>query len=208
MSYSPHRDQLYVRPPALAEPGTNGGTAYEELPAERVPGVDDRIVDRSTDGGRPGTNLRTNVGMDFEPEYIAVDHDGSRAFVTLQDANGVAILDLKLNAFTEIIGLGVKDFSVLGNEIDPKDTDGKVEFVSVPVKGLFMPDGAATYKWRGSTFVVMANEGDFRGQRRSIGGRKRAVSSRLSAGSSSHLEHGFVAGEPLRGRRPVVLDSR
>ena len=29
-----------------------------------------------------GTNLRTNVGMDFEPEYIAVEKDGSRAFVT------------------------------------------------------------------------------------------------------------------------------
>jgi hypothetical protein len=109
-----------------------------------------------------GTNLRTNVGMDFEPEYIAVDHDGSRAFVTLQEANAIAILDLRLNAFTEIIGLGAKDFSLPGNEIDPKDTDGKVEFLSVAAKGLFMPDGAATYTWRGSTFVVVANEGDFR----------------------------------------------
>ena len=31
-----------------------------------------------------GTHLRTNVGMDFEPEYIAVEKDGSRAFVTLR----------------------------------------------------------------------------------------------------------------------------
>jgi len=123
-----------------------------------------RLITTATFDGVPqfGTNLRTNVGMDFEPEYIAVDHDGSRAFVTLQDANGVAILDLKQNAFTEIIGLGAKDFNVLGNEIDPKDNDGKIEFRNVAAKGLFMPDGAAIYKWRGRTFVVMANEGDFR----------------------------------------------
>src|SRR6185503_10575493 len=53
-----------------------------------------------------GTNLRTNVGMDFEPEYIAIDQDGARAFVTIQEANAIAVLDLSLNAFTEVIGLG------------------------------------------------------------------------------------------------------
>ena len=74
-----------------------------------------------------GTNLRTNVGMDFEPEYIAIEKDGSRAFVTLQEANAIAVLDLSLNAFTEIIGLGAKDFSLPGNEFDPKDNnDGRV----------------------------------------------------------------------------------
>ena len=51
-----------------------------------------------------GTHLRTNVGMDLEPEYIAIEKDGTRAFVTLQEANGIAILDLSSNAFTEIIG--------------------------------------------------------------------------------------------------------
>ena len=77
-----------------------------------------------------GTNLRTNVGMDFEPEYIAIEKDGSRAFVTLQEANAIAVLDLSLNAFTEIIGLGAKDFSLPGNEFDPKDNDGTVNFIN------------------------------------------------------------------------------
>jgi DNA-binding beta-propeller fold protein YncE len=109
-----------------------------------------------------GTNLRTNVGMDFEPEYIAIEKDGSKAFVTLQEANAVGVLDLSLNAFTEIIGLGAKDFSFPGNEIDPKDNDGKIEFISANAKGLYMPDGVASYKWRGQTYLVLANEGDFR----------------------------------------------
>src|SRR5687768_7495704 len=68
-----------------------------------------------------GSNLRTNVGMNFEPEYIAIAHDGARAFVTLQEANAIAVLDLSLNAFTEIIGLGAKDFNVQGNEFDPRN---------------------------------------------------------------------------------------
>jgi len=109
-----------------------------------------------------GANLRTNVGMDFEPEYIAIEQDGSKAFVTLQEANAVAVMDLSLNAFTEIIGLGAKDFSLPGNEFDPKDNDGKVEFINANVSGLYMPDGVASYQWRGSTYLVLANEGDFR----------------------------------------------
>ena len=109
-----------------------------------------------------GTNLRTNVGMDFEPEYIAIEKNGSRAFVTIQEANAIAVLDLSLNAFTEIIGLGAKDFNIPGNEFDPKDNDGKVEFINAAASGLYMPDGVASYKWRGDTYLVLANEGDFR----------------------------------------------
>jgi DNA-binding beta-propeller fold protein YncE len=108
-----------------------------------------------------GTNLRTNVGMDFEPEYIAIDHDGARAFVTLQEANAIAVLDLSLNAFTEIIGLGAKDFSLPGNEVDPRN-DSAISFINANAFGLYMPDGIASYKWHGGTYLVIANEGDFR----------------------------------------------
>lgn len=109
-----------------------------------------------------GTNLRTNTGMNFEPEYIAVDKHGTRAFVTLQEANAIAELDLTINAFTQVIGLGAKDFSVPGNEFDPKDNDGTVVFINAAAKGLYMPDGVASFRWRGDTYLVLANEGDFR----------------------------------------------
>ena len=49
-----------------------------------------------------------------------------------------------------------------GNEIDPKDNDGVVLFRSVAAKGFYMPDAIASYQWRGETYLVMANEGDFR----------------------------------------------
>jgi hypothetical protein len=99
--------------------------------------------------------------MDFEPEYIGVNHDGTEAYVSLQEANAIGVLDLTTNSFTKIIGLGAKDFSQEGNQIDPLN-DGVVMFGSHAAKGLYMPDTAATHKWLGETYLVMTNEGDFR----------------------------------------------
>jgi DNA-binding beta-propeller fold protein YncE len=108
-----------------------------------------------------GSHIRTNTGMDFEPEYIAVSADGSKAYVTLQEANAIGILDLNTQAFTKVVGLGAKDFSLPGNSIDPLN-NGSVNFISANVKGLYMPDGIATYNVAGKDYLVTANEGDFR----------------------------------------------
>lgn len=108
-----------------------------------------------------GSNIRTNTGMDFEPEYITVSADGSKAFVSLQEANAMGVIDLTTNATTQVIGLGVKDFNAPGDTLDTND-NGTVSFGNVAAKGLFMPDGMATYDAAGNTFIVMANEGDFR----------------------------------------------
>ncbi len=111
---------------------------------------------RSFGGTRGGT------AMDFEPEYIALDADGSKAYVVLQEANAVATLDLTTNRITTVTGLGVKDFSVAGNEIDPSDRDGRIELRSVDARGFYQPDGMASYSVGGQTYLVMANEGDAR----------------------------------------------
>jgi DNA-binding beta-propeller fold protein YncE len=108
-----------------------------------------------------GSNIRTNTGMDFEPEYITVNAAGTKAWVTLQEANAIGVLDLGSNSFTKVVGLGAKDFSAPGNQIDPLN-NGTVSFSSHNVKGLYMPDGIAAYQAAGKTFLVMANEGDFR----------------------------------------------
>lgn len=110
---------------------------------------------------RTGSNLRTNTGMDFEPEYIAVNAAGTKAYVTLQEANGMGVLDIATGQFDKVTGLGAKDFSAAGNRIDPKN-DGSIGLTAVNAKGLYMPDGIASYEHNGQTFLVMANEGDFR----------------------------------------------
>jgi hypothetical protein len=62
-----------------------------------VPSVDPEIVVRA-----PNATLAT----DLEPEYIAVSADGSTAWVTIQEANAVGVLDLATNAFTAVRWLG------------------------------------------------------------------------------------------------------
>ena len=105
------------------------------------------------------------VGMDYEPEYVvAVSND--KAYVTLQEANAIAELDIKRMRFNSIVGLGVKDFTDPDNYIDPNDRDPQgnsvSELRSADVVGLYQPDSIASYKWKGKTFLVMANEGDTR----------------------------------------------
>lgn len=117
-----------------------------------------------------GSYLRTTTGMDFEPEYIAVNAAGTKAYVSLQEANGMGVLDLNTNSFASVIGLGAKDFNVAANAIDPNDRDylvgstgpTKTELRTVAVKGLYQPDGMAAYQAGNKTYIVMANEGDTR----------------------------------------------
>jgi hypothetical protein len=110
---------------------------------------------------RTGSNIRTNTGMDFEPEYIAVNAAGTQAYVSLQEANAMGVLDISSGTFSKVIGLGVKDFSLAGNRMDPLN-NGVINLISPAVKGLYMPDGMATFTANGQTFIAMANEGDYR----------------------------------------------
>ena len=115
-----------------------------------------------------GSFLRTNIGMDFEPEYLAVSKDSRFAYVTLQEANGLGILNLRSQQFDQVVGLGVKDFSRLdsgfggSNYIDPNDKDNKIELRSVAVRGLYQPDAIAWFETGKKSYLIMANEGDTR----------------------------------------------
>ena len=101
------------------------------------------------------------AAVDLEPEYIAVSPDGSKAYVSLQEANAVGVLDLSSNSFIEVRSLGTKDHNVAGQGIDPSDKDG-LGVRTVPVKGMYMPDAIATYVAGGQMYLVTANEGDTR----------------------------------------------
>lgn len=124
-----------------------------------VSGPNVRIFD-----GRNGTTVQ-----DFEPEYIAISPDNTKAFVALQEANAIATLDLATGQFTSVKGLGAKDYRLPGNAVDPTDRDfvsgnsgpTRVELRNVPLKGLYQPDAIASYRGAdGQTYIVTANEGD------------------------------------------------
>lgn len=107
------------------------------------------------------------VAQDLEPEYIAIAPDGKAAFVTLQENNALALLDLATGQFTDIVPLGRKSF--FGLPFDGSDRDGASNANAValsterPVFGQYMPDAIAAYLGAdGKAYYLIANEGDDR----------------------------------------------
>lgn len=102
------------------------------------------------------------VARNLEPEFIAVDSTRRTAWVTLQEANAVAVLDLRSGEFTDVWPIPMKDWSKPGNVLDASDRDDGIDIRNRPVFGLAMPDALASYEVRGRTYLVSANEGDAR----------------------------------------------
>lgn len=116
-----------------------------------------------------------SVARDLEPEYITVSSDSRTAWVTMQEANTVAVLDLAAAGgpqVRELVPLGFKNHSVLGAGLDPSDRDairadggvgGRIAISAWPVFGMYQPDAIASFQAGGQTYLVTANEGDARG---------------------------------------------
>lgn len=113
----------------------------------------------------------SNAAQDLEPEFIAISADNKTAFVTLQENNAIAIVDIATAKVTSIKPLGLKDHNLANAGLDASDEDGGtntnsgtplVKIMPQPIKGMFMPDAIARYTVGGNTFLITANEGDAR----------------------------------------------
>ncbi|KFI08862.1 alkaline phosphatase [Massilia sp. BSC265] len=112
-----------------------------------------------------------SAAQDFEPEYIATSEDGRTAYVTLQENNAVAIVDVATAKVTAIKPLGTKNHNLAGMGMDVSDEDGgtntnsgspSVKIAPQPVKGMYLPDAIARFTVDGTSYLVTANEGDAR----------------------------------------------
>ncbi len=108
-----------------------------------------------------------SVAQDLEPEYVAVSEDGRTAWVTLQENNALAIVDVRSATVTSVVALGYKDHGAAGNALDPSDRDGAggtaaVNIRTSPVRGMYQPDAIVSYQVNGTTYLLTANEGDAR----------------------------------------------
>ncbi|KQX15440.1 choice-of-anchor I family protein [Flavobacterium sp. Root420] len=103
-----------------------------------------------------------SFAQDIEPEYVTISDDSKTAWVTLQENNGVAKVDLASKTITAIYPLGFKDFNTADNAIDVSDKDDKVAFNPWKVKGMFMPDAISHFSSNNVPYFVTANEGDAR----------------------------------------------
>ncbi len=120
-----------------------------------------RASDIVASGGRvygPGAT----VAQDLEPEYIAISSDSSLAWVTLQENNAVATVDLKNKKILGVSGLGYKNHNTASTGMDPSDRDSLTSVRAVAAYGMYQPDAVATARIDGKNYLFTANEGDAR----------------------------------------------
>ena len=100
---------------------------------------------------------------DAEPEYVTVSKDGTKAWITLQENNAIAEIDVVNATVNNVYPLGVKDFSLQENTLDVSDQDGKIQLKTWEnLKGFYLPDAIASVEIKDETYIITANEGDSR----------------------------------------------
>ena len=146
--------------------------------------------------------------VDLEPEFIAVSSDSKTAYVTLQENNAVAALDLTSGTWKYVKGLGFKDHSAEGNALD-LDQDGKIDIRNEAVYGVYMPDGISVVTIGGKDYLITANEGDARewGDYENIDSDKLVLSDGEKAGKKiEYLDTSKTDG--LESGKTYILGGR
>jgi hypothetical protein len=100
------------------------------------------------------------VAQDLEPEYITTD--GETAWVTLQENNAIAVINIRTGRVRKVFALGYKDHSRARNRLDASDDDGAVRIRRWPVFGMYQPDAIANFRSGDQHYLITANEGDTR----------------------------------------------
>lgn len=123
-----------------------------------------RNVDDWSNLASHSTVVYSTPSQDLEPEYVAISPDSKTAYVTLQENNAVAVLDIATGQVSKIIPLGIKDLSLSKYALDVSDKDGMIgnskSFSNL--FGMYMPDAISCVRISGKDYLITANEGDSR----------------------------------------------
>ena len=153
----------------------------------------DRIRDEITVNG---LLLKKNAkpSADLEPEYIAVSEDSSYAYVSMQEANAVAKIEIATGEIEWLKGLGFKDHSQYRNALDLNKTDKRPVIQTEEVFGVYMPDGIDIVRIDGKDYLLTANEGDAREY-----GDEDSEGFFINEGEDEELEYGYLLNEAHDG---------
>eukprot|EP00484_Ammonia_sp_Unknown_P013020 CAMPEP_0197074234 /NCGR_PEP_ID=MMETSP1384-20130603/211006_1 /TAXON_ID=29189 /ORGANISM="Ammonia sp." /LENGTH=606 /DNA_ID=CAMNT_0042513075 /DNA_START=51 /DNA_END=1871 /DNA_ORIENTATION=+ len=133
-----------------------------------------------------------SVAENIEPEYSVCDDDFAFCYVSLQENNAVAVVDIVAKEIVGIYGLGMGDFSEYG--LDASDKDGGINIDTYPnLYGMRMPDNIQYFQTEnGREYVVTANEGDSKKFDESRVGD--LVLNESSFGNVTHLQQREILG--------------
>lgn len=105
-----------------------------------------------------------SLNAQLQPEFVAISKDGSKAFVTIQEQNAVAVVDLVSNSISDIVSAGSVDRGAV--RFDPSDRDGPGNSQSpnprtfANVFSTMEPDQVVWFERNGQKFFAVAGEGD------------------------------------------------
>jgi hypothetical protein len=127
---------------------------------ERWIGREDALRERGVRIFFPGSN----AAQDLEPEFVAISPSGRLAYVTLQENNAIAVVNIARARVQRIIPLGTKDHSLRGNGFDASNEDDGINIRRWNVQGIYMPDAVGVIPGARprDELLVTANEGDAR----------------------------------------------
>lgn len=109
-------------------------------------------------GVRRSAPATSNFFQTLEPEYVTVSADSKTAWVSLQENNAIAMVDLTVPKVQSVFPLGALDHALPENSLAVRK--GKnVKLENVPLLGLRQPDGIAVLEKDGIPLVFTANEG-------------------------------------------------
>lgn len=122
-----------------------------------------KITGRLVDSSNTSMVVRNStIAEDLEPEYITISDDSKTAWVTCQENNAIAVIDIDSAKVDAINACGYKDHSVIGNGLDGYNQGSTIDIDTARVLGMYQPDAIASFKVGSTTYIVSANEGDLR----------------------------------------------
>ncbi len=101
-----------------------------------------------------------NPAVDLEPEYVSAASN-TKAYVSLQEANAIAEVDIRKAKVTRVYSAGTTDFSKTAFDLSDRDSGAGPQTYN-NVVGLAMPDTIAAFTSGKDNYFVTANEGDDR----------------------------------------------
>lgn len=125
---------------------------------------------------------------DLEPEYMTIC--AGKAYVSLQEANALAVIDIAGEKVEHVFSLGFIDHSKSPIDINNKDKACKL-MTHEGVLGMRLPDSVASFQKDGVTYVLTANEGDDRkyGKKKTEAYYNNALKIKLGDGDQSPAGH-------------------
>ncbi|MCC5813345.1 MAG: choice-of-anchor I family protein [Leptospira sp.] len=164
--------------------------------------------------------------QDLSPQTVAISEDSRIAWVSLQENNAIAIVDLVNGQIFDVQGLGYKSWAsgeaFAGAGFDPTDRGNATDASASPrcaeneagincitignynIKSMYQPFGLASFTREGRTFLLTANQGANRRFRTELDG---FTSNRITYYDENVRIRDYCPGGELHSQFPIPASN-